>query len=112
MGGECNGKTGSNGLKGATRRVNPRYMSKLREIYDGASRRARCRPLTLTSLLRPKRTFILQPTTKTDKMAPVKKSKSAKSSENINSKLQLVVKSGKVSVAQCWSRCESCGALE
>lgn len=29
------------------------------------------------------------------KMAPVKKSKSAKASENINSKLQLVVKSGK-----------------
>lgn len=29
-------------------------------------------------------------------MAPVKKSKSAKSSENINSRLQLVVKSGKV----------------
>jgi hypothetical protein len=31
------------------------------------------------------------------KMAPVKKSKSAKSSESINSRLQLVVKSGKVS---------------
>lgn len=29
-------------------------------------------------------------------MAPVKKSKSTKTSENINSKLQLVVKSGKV----------------
>ena len=29
-------------------------------------------------------------------MAPVKKSKSAKNSESINSKLQLVVKSGKV----------------
>jgi large subunit ribosomal protein L30e len=28
-------------------------------------------------------------------MAPVKKSKSAKASENINSRLQLVVKSGK-----------------
>lgn len=33
------------------------------------------------------------------KMAPVKKSKSAKSSENINSRLQLVVKSGKVGFA-------------
>jgi len=29
-------------------------------------------------------------------MAPVKKSKAAKTSESINSKLQLVVKSGKV----------------
>jgi hypothetical protein len=31
-----------------------------------------------------------------NKMAPVKKSKAAKTSESINSKLQLVVKSGKV----------------
>lgn len=36
------------------------------------------------------------PQSHSTKMAPVKKSKSAKSSESINSRLQLVVKSGKV----------------
>lgn len=39
-------------------------------------------------------------------MAPVKKSKSAKTSENINSRLQLVVKSGKVglrSLGRAWA---------
>jgi hypothetical protein len=37
----------------------------------------------------------------TDTMAPVKKSKSAKTSESINTRLQLVVKSGKVSFRSC-----------
>lgn len=39
----------------------------------------------------------LHPIQQQPKMAPVKKSKSTKTSENINSRLQLVVKSGKVS---------------
>lgn len=37
-------------------------------------------------------------------MAPVKKSKSAKASESINTRLQLVVKSGKVRLISNWTR--------
>ena len=38
-------------------------------------------------------------------MAPVKKSKAAKTSESINSKLQLVVKSGKVGSSHSLTNC-------
>lgn len=43
-----------------------------------------------------------------DKMAPVKKSKATKTSENINSKLQLVVKSGKVGLYSDHMRWRHC----